>query len=566
MVEYTKDNVREKTLEDLKDKLYKYHKCALIRPTGFGKTWMLTSLIREYKNVLYFYPADVIKNTVIDRWISEDEDIDEETIETIKEVGNLPNCTLMSYMKLIRLSDNEIKDMSNYDLIVMDEVHRVGGTRTKESVYKLFQYVDKVDFVGATATPNRSDGFDVVSEFFDNITVFPFTLHDAFECNILHRPYYCYCTYDIETDLKEAALTAGEDINNLRVREVLDRKLIEISKIYNIPSILKKTLNKYSGKGTYKKFIVFFHGIDHLENKKDTVIEWFREAYPSYSVRTLEISSVNKEMSSNVNRLGEYTKKSKTIDLILCVDMLNMGYHVDDLTGIIMYRGTHSDIIYIQQLGRALSSGSDKSCVVFDIVDNLHRKALFDYSEPANRCNNPLRENRGDVSESTGQSVDEFDSDSVDVSNKDDWYFVDESGNKKFKWWKTSSSLVPEDLYATGNEASYRELIAKTVAEPMTQRCEEAFEAHFRRWCRNNNIEYPVSDNDLEKLYGRSKKEFVEYFKEVVSSNGLDYPMNDARKLLEIGTKRPDGIPMEIFARWKNTSVRNILDLLGIAS
>lgn len=58
---------RSETLLDLQSKLDKYGKCALVRCTGFGKTWMLTSILRQYKKVLYLYPADVIKSTVVDR-------------------------------------------------------------------------------------------------------------------------------------------------------------------------------------------------------------------------------------------------------------------------------------------------------------------------------------------------------------------------------------------------------------------------------------------------------------------------------------------------------------------
>ena len=570
----TKEEIRKKTREDLKAKLAKYHKCALIRPTGFGKTFLLTDLIRSYKNVLYLYPADVIRNTVIDRWISEDESIDEETAEIVKNMKNLPNATLMSYMKLIRLSDEEFKEFRNYDLIIMDEVHRVGGELTKIAVGKLIKNAVSADIVGATATPNRMDGFDVISEFFDNVTTFSFTLHDAFQEGMLHKPYYCYCTYDIETDLKEAALTAGEDINNLKVKEVLDRRLIEISKIYNLPNVIKRTCDQYLDT-SYMKFIIFFHGMEHLTSKKPNVIEWFTESYPNYGIRTLEISSVDSKMAKNVDKLDSLTPCKNTIDLIFCIDMLNMGYHVNNLSGIIMYRGTKSDIIYIQQLGRALSSGNDNNAIVFDIVDNLHRKGLFKYEEPTVvKPGNGT--GHGDSESKPGKHKITTDDDGNDHlfidgaevgpdSGYSDWFFTDDEGKIKVKWWKYASDIEAEDLYATDNEATYRELIAKTVAEPMTQRCEEAFEAHFRRWCKNNSIPYPISDSELKKVYNLSKDDFVSYFKDTIKKHGIDYPMYDAKKLLEIGTKRPDGLPMDIFARWKDVSVSSILDLLGVA-
>lgn len=69
-------------------------------------------------------------------------------------------------------------------------------------------------------------------------------------------------------------------------------------------------------------------------------------------------------------------RESKCIDIICAVNILNMGYHTGELTFIGMYRGTKSATLFSQQLGRALSSGALNSCIVFDLVDNLHSKAL----------------------------------------------------------------------------------------------------------------------------------------------------------------------------------------------
>lgn len=90
------------------------------------------------------------------------------------------------------------------------------------------------------------------------------------------------------------------------------------------------------------------------------------------------MSSENEKTKENINHLKDLTHEENTIDLIYSCNMLNMGYHIDDLTGIVMYRMTSSNIIYAQQLGRINNSGISKHGVVFDVVDNLHRKSLYD--------------------------------------------------------------------------------------------------------------------------------------------------------------------------------------------
>ena len=42
--------------------------------------------------------------------------------------------------------------------------------------------------------------------------------------------------------------------------------------------------------------------------------------------------------------------------LLYCIDALNKGIHLDDISGVILLRPTVSPIIYKQQIGRALSA------------------------------------------------------------------------------------------------------------------------------------------------------------------------------------------------------------------
>ena len=260
-----------KTFEDVLDKLKKQGKCAIIRPTGFGKTWILTELIKHYNNVLYLYPAAVIRDTVVNRYYDsmfdeedleyideEGQTVDPDTIDMYIEAKKIDKCTLMTYAKLIRLTDEEIKDMK-YDLILMDEVHRAGAPKTQIAVEKLFEMNANAHFVGATATPIRMDNVDVISQFFCDTMTYTYTLFDSIESGMIKKPNYCYCAYDHETDLKDTALTAGEDPNDPLVKDVLDAKLIEIAKIYNMPNIIKDVCEKYAIDKNYFKFIVFFN-------------------------------------------------------------------------------------------------------------------------------------------------------------------------------------------------------------------------------------------------------------------------------------------------------------------
>lgn len=588
--------VREKTREDVLAKLKKYKKCLIIRPTGYGKTYLLTDLMKMYKKVLYLYPTEVISDTVKNRYASTN-NLSPEDIETIKKAKTFDNVTLMTYAKLIRMSPSDLKK-EKYDCIIADEAHRLGGAKTSSAISMLMHTLPRAHFIGATATPNRTDSLDIVSMFFSGIMCFPYTIHNAIQDGLLKKPNYCYCTYDIETDLKEAALTAGEDLNDPEVIEVLNRKIIELSEIYNMENVIKHMANKFVPDTSYMKFIVFFSNIEIMHQRTDAVTKWFKDAFPDHSVSSLFISSRDKKESDNVKLLDTLTYKKNHIDLICCVDKLNMGHHASDLTGVVMFRGTSSNIIFCQQLGRALSSGAKSAALVFDVVDNLHRKAIYELNASTTdeellamkRATMPKNktlwkiDDDGTIKDQFGQkaplTIDD-DGKILDLQGNDTGMYV-EPGTKNIitipaaKEILNSCNITEEDLNrvdksepltAEGHIATYREIIAKAAAEPASQRCRLALLLHFEKWCKSNNIKYEGIETMMKTLKEESRKtepeqHFMNDFKKFIKKAKINYPLHDLKMLTEYGEDDSDNIPLRICAIVKNVSVRSILDII----
>lgn len=577
--------IRTKTKDDVLSKLQRYHKCLIIRPTGYGKTFLLTDLAERYRHVLYLYPAEVIADTVRYRYSQLHNLPDQDTLDDIRAMRSFANVDMMTYARLVRLTQQDMQDI-DYDAIIVDEAHRIGAIRTAAALSELLTTLPAADLIGATATPNRTDAFDIACIFFSNILSFPYTMHDAMQDRMLLKPYYCFCTYDVETDLKEAALTAGEDLRNPEVLEVLNRQLIELSKIYNMPNIIRTVCKQYACNPDSMKFIVFFSSIRHMNEKLPDVASWFQEAFPSHTINSLRISSSCKQESANVRKLAALKLQPHTIHLIGCVDMLNMGYHVDDLTGILMYRGTKSDIIYVQQLGRALSSGTTHAAIVFDIVDNLHRKAVYDITAQAHtKTAARFRKTpwhlspEGTIQDDHGQPAPlVLRNDQIfDLHGNPTGMYVEKTTGRICchitgqEWYFDTNRLTAEDvrpvspLFAEGHMATYKELLAKAVAEPMSQRCRTAVHIHFRKWCESMHIPYPISQEELNRMENVSSEDFLNHFKTLLAANQIDYPLQDAEQLLAFGEDDSDRIPMRICAKVKNVSVRAILELLELA-
>jgi hypothetical protein len=357
-----------------------------------------------------------------------------------------------------------------------------------------------------------------------------------------------------------------------------------------MPNIIKSTCNEYAISTDYMKFIVFFASRQHMTEKLDDVIEWFHEAYPKHKINTLKISSITKTEAKNTDKLSELVPRKKTIDLIACIDMLNVGYHVNNQTGIFMYRGTKSNTIFTQQLGRALSVGANNSAIVFDIVDNLHRKAVFDLyvkpnsstSKSKKRSNDAkkddyvmgsdnktvmYRDEKGKLRKSQYHLADNG-KDIVDRNGNSSTFIYDKKTKQIINTTDANSAdkninqITPQCLYMTGHDATYREIIAKAMAEPMSHRCKYALQLHFRSWCLNHNVPYPISDKELSELYGLDINDFYDEFCKILKKNRINYPLQDARALLRIGEGDSTDAPLSICAEASGISINLITDMI----
>lgn len=88
------------------------------------------------------------------------------------------------------------------------------------------------------------------------------------------------------------------------------------------------------------------------------------------NLKLYAISSRKRE-SLNEKTLEDFKKSEEGINLLFAVDKLNEGIHIDGIDGVIMLRQTESPIIYMQQLGRALSVGNKGTPLVLDLVNNI---------------------------------------------------------------------------------------------------------------------------------------------------------------------------------------------------
>ena len=181
---------------------------------------------------------------------------------------------------------------------------------------------------------------------------------------------------DLPSDIMEYISKKDNHLKDYEKKYIADK----INSIPDISTLIGGTVTDRNRYGLrYMKFIIFFASSAELNNyisrdrqSKTMMGRWFEQAFPGYKV--FEASLHTGKGTQGVTKikaedLGKFKPTEGVIDLIYCVDQLNMGYHVDNITGVILMRNTESASVYNQQIGRCCSVRAENNTVMIDIVD-----------------------------------------------------------------------------------------------------------------------------------------------------------------------------------------------------
>lgn len=330
-------------------------KAAVVHPTGTGKSFIAFKLAEDNPSsrVLWLSPSEYIFRT---------------QLENLKRACNveLSNISFLTYAKLM-LADSDA--MSEYapDYIILDEFHRCGAEMWGKGVERLLSTYQEVPVLGLSATNIRylDNHRDMADELFDSNIASEMTLGEAVVRGILTPPEYVLsiysCTKDIEkyqTRIRKAKTKAMRD----EAQKKLDALRRSLENAEGLDVMFRKHIKDRQG-----KYIIFCSNVEHLHETETHINEWFKgiDEYPNIYKAYSEGADSSKAFDAFRNDTSSHLK------LLLCIDMLNEGVHIDGVSGVILLRPTVSPIIYKQQIGRALAAGSKKNSVIIDVVNNI---------------------------------------------------------------------------------------------------------------------------------------------------------------------------------------------------
>lgn len=348
----------------------KVNKCATINhATGTGKSFIALKYLYNNRNKKYLYIAPTYP--IINQLLN-----DCHKIGLNKKDINIDT---MIYRTLLDLDMDEL--YKKYDGIIFDEYHRCGAKETYKKIkqLKLNLEEDKNNdkkFIGLTATPIRylDKERNMTEEIFDGVVASSISLAEAMLEGLLPIPEYINSKIACRPQL-EMLKKKFHRIPLVKERKSIDNKIKHLMKQIDNGITDNKTLvNKYIRKKE-GKYIVFCDTIKNLDNYYSEIDDWFS------SFDKVKKYRVHSERDKEINQaeLDEFNKEKDGLSVLLCVDILNEGVHVDDIDGVFLLRKTQSPIIYFQQIGRALSfSGRNKSIKIFDLVNNFGNHNAID--------------------------------------------------------------------------------------------------------------------------------------------------------------------------------------------
>lgn len=341
-------NIALRNLEDIR--AAGKSKALLISATGTGKTFL--SAFDAYK----FNPGKFL-------FVVHRKNIAEAAMKTFKTVFG-KNKSMGFYSGNHKEKDSEFifstvqtisKDAhlnefspDHFDYIVIDESHHAGA----DSYKKIMGYFKPKFILGMTATPERTDGFDIFG-MFDHTIAYEIRLHKAMAEDML-SPFHYFGITDIAVNGE--VLDDKTDFNRLTSRERVDR-VIENAKLYGCDTGIVRGL-------------IFCSSIEECLS--------LSKSFNSRGFRTLALTGGNsdEERSAAINRLESDSIKDK-LDYIFTVDIFNEGVDIPSVNQIILLRPTQSAIVFVQQLGRGLRKVKGKEYLtVIDFIGNYSNNYL----------------------------------------------------------------------------------------------------------------------------------------------------------------------------------------------
>ena len=361
----------------------------IVHATGTGKSYIALQLAynNKDKKIFYIVPSngiiEHIKNVI-------------DTNPNLDLNRDFPNLKFKTYQSFIGMSREEIEEL-NVDIIILDEFHHIGAPVWGERINSIIETHPNIKVFGMTAYTVRDRGTSYerdmanpeTNELFSNKIVSRYDLCDAMIDGILPKPIYksAYTNlFELECKLEEKVNSMNEISNEYKeYMSILNDIKKRISEAPSIADVIKKNI-KTNGKYIYFCPPFSEEGTNDIETIKREALNWFKDIVPEEDIvfytttsEVGELGKLNRDAFYEDKNLNGQSTKEK-LRVMFAINQYNEGIHAPNVDGIIMGRGTTSDIVFFEQLGRALS-------VTQNIKEKYNELEQYNIKELIDLCN-----------------------------------------------------------------------------------------------------------------------------------------------------------------------------------
>ena len=335
-------DIQKEALKELQATREEGNKAGLVvLATGLGKTWLSAFDSETYERVLF---------------IAHREEILSQSMKTFRRIR--PGASFGFYngqekspqadilFASIQTLTNHLQSFTptEFDYIVVDEFHHAHAPTYR----KVIDYFDPKFLLGLTATPERTDGGNLLALCGQNL-VYRCDLAAGMEENLL-CPIRYYGVPDVV------------DYSNIPWRSTRfdpDELTTALATVKRAENAVEQ-YRKRAGSRT----VAFCCTTAHAD--------FMTEQFNQHGIKAVAVHSG--PQSANRTRALERLGQGE-IQVICCVDMFNEGVDLPQIDTVMMLRPTESRIIWLQQLGRGLRKAEGKEHLT--VVDYIGNHRIF---------------------------------------------------------------------------------------------------------------------------------------------------------------------------------------------
>jgi superfamily II DNA or RNA helicase len=245
-------------------------------------------------------------------------------------------------------------DPAHFDIVVVDEFHHAAAPSYKA----LLEHLKPVELLGLTATPERSDGLDVLRHFDGRIAA-ELRLWDAIDQEYL-APFAYFGVHD-GLDLSRVPWRRGQGYDVAALENVFTADHAWARLV--VEEVRRKIVDP-----SQMRALGYCVSVRHAHFMAQRFSELGLPAV------ALSAASRREERSAALHDLA-----AGNVHVVFTVDLFNEGIDIPNVDTLLLLRPTDSPTLFLQQLGRGLRKTVGKSvCTVLDFVGTHRKEFRFD--------------------------------------------------------------------------------------------------------------------------------------------------------------------------------------------